>query len=217
MKKLKLIVLIVLMLCTSFCMMSCSDKVSDELSTSAIKNLLKTDTLYENILFRVQKIQDSLSKNVILSAKFSDITYRQCLKYEKERIKQRQIFIKSHMNDINKTLNDLKNKVEEFNKLTGITFYNTYYLSYTANELNITNNLKSQIDTLVFPTNIELIIYKELLFRKYKITMFSTFSALPMYSENDLYECIINIIYDKEWISVCKKIDLEVFEYYTIK
>lgn len=89
-------------LLVSVFMISCKNKVSDKLSTSDVKYLIEKDTLYEKLIPWIQKIQDSISKNVLLNAKFSDITYQQCLEYEKEKNKAKDVFIEKHKKDVDK-------------------------------------------------------------------------------------------------------------------
>lgn len=63
---------------------SCKNKVSSNLSVSDVRSLVEKDTLYKSLIPKIQKIQDDISKDIILNAKFYDLTYEQCLNYEKK-------------------------------------------------------------------------------------------------------------------------------------
>lgn len=114
----------------SIIMMSCKNKVSDKLSTSDVKSLIEKDTLYEKLIPRIQKIQDTISKNVLLNAKYSDITYQQCLDYEKEKNKEKDVFIEKHKKDVDKKIVEIKNRVESFRKMMNIEFHSTSIFFY---------------------------------------------------------------------------------------
>jgi hypothetical protein len=64
--------------------------------------------------------------------KVSEITYERCLKYEKEMLKQRVIFIEKHKTNVDIKINDLKNQVESFRKMMDVSFHGTsvYFYDY---------------------------------------------------------------------------------------
>jgi hypothetical protein len=281
-------------------MVSCGNhKVSEKLKPSDVKTFIEKDTLYEALIPRIQKIQDTISKNTLLSGKFSEITYEQCLKYEKEKNKEKDIFIQNHKKDVDKKINDLKNKVESFRKLMDVSFYSTsiYFYDYiggvkdgffkfkiTATEpieggsfkysitdkttgkevesgrckfsqnikdsyigvweipysskeefgyqsvsdiknrykfdftiLSVYKNGNLQKDSLSNDITLTSDIYKTIILKKYKINLFDTdYVLFEDWKEDDLYKLIIFDEYSKEWDEICKKIDLEVFNYFNI-
>lgn len=299
MKKLKLMVMSLMMVIVGVFLVSCNDKVSDKLSTSDVKSLIKKDTLYETLIPRIQKIQDSVSKNVLLNAKFSDITYQQCLKYQKEKIKEKEIFTEKYKKDIDKKLNSLKSEIDAFRKTMKVEFYSTSIFFYdyiggvkdgyfkfkisvnepiqggsfrysfkdkttgkeivsgrcrfsenikdsyvgvweipysnrdefgyqSVNEiknrynidftiLSVYKNNSLKTDSLSNDVSLSSDIYKTLLLKKYNINLYDTeYVMFNSLSEKDLYNLIIFYEYSKEWEAICKKIDPEVFEYFSI-
>lgn len=296
MKKVSLIVMTLLL---SVFMMSCENKVSDELSISDVKSLIEKDTLYEKLIPRIEEIQDSISKNVLLNAKFSDITYQQCLEYEKEKNKAKDVFIEKHKKDVDKKIGDLKNKVESFRKLMNVSFYSTsiYFYDYiggvkdgyfkfkisvtepiqggsfkysitdkttgkevengrckfsqnikdnyigvweipygskdefgyqSVNEIKNRYNFDFTIlsvykdgelkkDSLSNDITLTSEVYKTLILKKFKINLYdSEYVLFEDWNEDELYRLIIFDEYSKEWNEICKKIDSDVFDYYSI-
>lgn len=131
MKNVKMFLTLILLCVSSVFIVSCGGhKVSEKLSPSDVKSLIKNDTLYEKLIPRVQKIQDSVSKNMLLSGKFSDITYEKCLKYEKERLDLRDKFIQKYKPKVDEKLSGLKNKIESFRKIMDVSFYSTSIFFY---------------------------------------------------------------------------------------
>lgn len=122
----------ILFLLLSVLFISCKHNVSKELSNSEIKSLIKKDTLYETLIPLISKIQDTVNKDILLKAKYSDITYEQCLKYVKTRDQEREKFIEKFKPEIDKKLNNLKNEFESFKKIMQIEFHSisVYFYNY---------------------------------------------------------------------------------------
>jgi len=101
---------------------SCTNSVSDKLSDAEKLSLIKKDPIYEVIIAEISLIRDSIiMNNDTLNNKFRKITYRQCLKYEKKLSKELDVFIESHKNDIDRSINDMF--IDYFIKLDTIKLY----------------------------------------------------------------------------------------------
>lgn len=104
---------------------------------------------------------------------------------------------------------------DEFGYQTNNEIKNRYIFEFTV--LSVYKNDELKKDNLSNENTLVSDIYKTLILKKFKIDLFDSEPILfDDWKEEDLYRTIIFFEYSKELDDICKKIDSEVFDYFSI-
>ena len=85
-KKMHMKILLIFLVLQLFINCSKPISVTQQLEPDEVKTLISQDTLYEDVILEVENTRKSISDNIVLMSKFTDLSYPQYLEYKKSTL-----------------------------------------------------------------------------------------------------------------------------------